>query len=463
MDSFALKIATPSENKLDHSRLLKLSTMAPRPRNMEETGLSRNYLEELVIKHLYDAGVVGTAEISKRTALAGPVIEEVLTLLREDARVEIRGSSADTGALRYAITDRGRLLALEALNRSGYLGVAPVPLKEYVKIVNAQSVYDNTVTRDQMHAAFSDIVMEESLLDEVGAAMNSGRATFVYGPAGSGKTYTCQRLARIMGEPVLIPYAVAVDDSTIQLFDPVIHQPKEDGKSSSGLLLEQGYDPRFQLCERPAVITGGELTLDMLEISFDRTTGLQQAPLQMKAMNGIYMIDDLGRQKVDVADLFNRWIVPLEVKQDYLTLASGKRFPIPFDVTLIFSTNLDPSELADDAFLRRIGHKIQFTYLTHDQYETIWKMICNERGIQFDPDLLRFTQSMHEAKKVRMLPCHPRDLLGMALDQFKYLGTQDNRISVEMMTTAWNNYFVNHDGYWNKRSTDAANARAPKD
>ena len=441
MDAFALQSVTEES---ENSPSANHSTLAARPRDIEETGLSQNFLEDLIIKHLYDGGVMTVQEISPRTALAGPVTEEILGLLREDARIEIRGNTSGSGVLRYALTDRGRLSAIEALNRSGYLGPAPVPLSKYVEVVHAQTVYNNLITREQMHAAFHDVVMRDELLDEVGAAMNSGRAIFVYGPAGSGKTFVCQRLARVIGEPILIPYAVAIDDTAVTLFDPVIHQPVSSSESSSGLLLERGHDPRFKLCQRPAVITGGELTLEMLEVSYDPGTGLHQAPLQMKAMNGIYMIDDLGRQRVDTVDLFNRWIVPMESKQDYLGLASGKRFPVPFDVALIFSTNLNPKDLADDAFLRRIGHKIQFTYLQNYEYEIIWKLVCKEREIEFNADILRYTQSLHQSRKVSMLPCHPRDLLGMALDQAKY--SQGNcRIDEEMMLKAWTNYFVSMD------------------
>lgn len=440
MDALALHTV----NIVPETATDRYAALAPRPRDIKETGLSQNFLEDLLLKHLYDAGVMAVKELSARTALAGPVVDQILLLLRQDARIEVRGATLEKSGLRYALTDRGRACAIESLQRSGYLGPAPVPLKKYVDLVKAQTVLNNCITRDQMHAAFNDVVMRESLLDEVGAAMNSGRAIFVYGPAGSGKTFICQRLARVIGDPVLIPSAIAVDDTPVILFDPVIHQAVESDAAGAGHLLEEGFDPRFRLCHRPAVITGGELTMEMLEVRYDPGSRIHQAPLQMKAMNGIYMIDDLGRQRVDTVDLFNRWIVPMESKQDYLGLASGKRFPVPFDVALIFSTNLNPKDLADDAFLRRIGHKIQFSYLQPEQYGTIWKMVCRDRGIVFDPEILAFTQSLHQSRKIAMLPCHPRDLLGMALDQARYR-YGNTTITTEMMQIAWNNYFVNLD------------------
>jgi hypothetical protein len=406
--------------------------------------LCRSVLEELLAKHLYDAGVLDLHELVKRTALAGPVVEEVMALLRGNQYVEVRGKSELSVGLRYALTDRGRLLAVEALARNGYLGPAPISLDQYAALIHAQSVHAHQITREQMHSAFSDIVLRDSLLDELGPAVHSGRPIFVYGPPGTGKTYIGQRLARLLGEPVLIPHAIAVDEATVQIFDPIVHQPI-DASDSPSVMLQQGFDPRLVLCQRPAIVTGGELTLDMLEVRYSKETRIHQAPLQLKATNGIYLIDDLGRQRVAPVDLFNRWIVPLENRRDYLSLGSGKRFPVPFDVVLVFSTNLNPTDLADDAFLRRIGHKIHFGPLSVQDYGAIWKQVCAERGIRFDTDLLLFVlEELHARYQTPLLPCHPRDLIGMALDQARYEGGE-TQVTAQMLATAWKNYFVDLD------------------
>ena len=438
MDLFAApQFAEPP----DELRLRRLTELAPRPRSVSETGLSESFLYELVAKHMYDGGIMDVRELGLRAALAGPVIEEILNLLRRDGHVEVRGSNSG-GLLRYALTDRGRVLALEALAKSGYLGRAPVPLEAYVKLVRAQSVHRHRITRNDMQRAYEDVVATDTLLDELGSALHSARAIFVYGPPGSGKTYMCQRLARVLGDSVLIPHAVCVGNTPVQVFDPLIHHSVVDMDSTLGHRLEDGVDPRFLIAERPAVVTGGELTLGMLEISYDPSTRIHVAPLQMKAINGVYMIDDLGRQRVAPVDLFNRWIVPLENGQDYLTLASGKRFPVPFDIILVFSTNLNPHDLADDAFLRRIGHKIRFDYLDPEHYSRIWQQVCKERDIPFDAAVLRYAlDELHRKREVPLLACQPRDLLGMALDQARYL-RDDNRVTVRMLETAWRNYFV---------------------
>lgn len=225
----------------------------------------------------------------------------------------------------------------------------------------------------------------------------------------------------------------------MRLFDPIVHRPSPEQHGASHKVTT-GFDPRFVLCSRPAVITGGELTMDMLEVGYDPAVRQHQAPLQLKAANGVYVIDDLGRQRAATVDLFNRWIVPLETRLDYLSLASGKRFPVPFDVVLVFATNLDPQRLADDAFLRRIGHKIPFGALNRGEYETIWQGVCGDRSIAFDAEVLRFALGLHERQGVPLLACHPLDLLGMALDHAWYLG--QTSVTRELIEMAWNNYFV---------------------
>jgi predicted ATPase with chaperone activity len=293
-----------------------------------------------------------------------------------------------------------------------------------------------------MEAAFSDVVLKEHLLDQLGPALHSGRPIFLYGPPGAGKTYVAKMLSRLMNDDVLIPYAIAQGEQIVQFFDPVYHQRVDADGGTAGVMLEQGYDTRFIRCKRPVAITGGELTLDMLEMAYDPSTRQYQAPLQLKANNGLYMIDDLGRQRADVTDLLNRWIVPMEESQDYLSLRSGEHFSIPFDVVLIFSTNLDPLQLADEAFLRRLGYKIRFDYLNAGEFDRIWAQVCAQRGIEVDASILQFVKDeLYGRCATPMLPCHPRDLIGLALDQACYQG-RDAVMTVEDIKSAWNSYFV---------------------
>lgn len=443
MDQVALHIQAP---RREGSSAPHTTGLAPRPQNQAQIGLSENLLIGLVAKHLYDGGVMSLARLALRIALAGFILEDILHFMRRQALVEIKGPSDEASGSRYSLTDRGRAFAREELAKSGYIGPAPVPIEQYTQVVRAQSVYQHRVTRVRMRHAFADVTLRESLLDQLGPALHSGRAIFIYGPTGTGKTYVGRRLARLLGDDILVPHAIAIGESIIQVFDPLIHKRVAGAESGMSLLLTQGHDPRFVLCRRPAVMTGGELTLDMLEVSYEPATRQYQAPLQLKANNGLYMIDDLGRQRVGTAELFNRWIVPMEMRQDYLSLISGKRFPVPFDVILIFSTNLGPTELADAAFLRRLGRKIRFGHLCPDEYTAIWRQVCEERDIPFDPELLAYVlDELHGKRGVPLLPCHPREILSLALDEANYLDGQ-NEITTDMLRRAWRNYFVGPAG-----------------
>jgi len=416
--------------------------IAPRPRTIEETGLSIQFLADLLVKHLNDGGVLNIRQLAERCTLAGTVIEGVLDFLRKEGYVEVRGQEEITGVLRYALTDRGRTSAQDALLRSGYIGPAPVPLDDYIRVVEAHSVHNVVVSREAMIQQFANIVIRDEKLNQLGPALHSGRAIFIYGPAGTGKTYITQRLISLLPDDVLIPYAVSINETVVQLFDPQIHKVCGDTDKMPNHMLGQGHDPRFVRCYRPVIVSGGELTLDMLELNYNSVTKEYQAPLQMKANNGIFIIDDLGRQRVAPVDLLNRWIVPMEEKKDYLSFGAGCQFSIPFNNVLVFSTNINPLELADEAFLRRIGYKIHFDYLSADEYQRIWQQECEKAGIDFDEDVFNFLiQELHYKNQVPLLPCHPRDLLNIALNMGAYLG-QPNSVTIERISDAWNTYFV---------------------
>jgi hypothetical protein len=438
MDAGNVQTAAPTT---DASVVDKLAELAPRPSTLAETGLSDHFTYELIAKHLYSAGVLTLHELSQRIALAGSVLEEVLGFLRQDAYIEVRGAKEGKSGLRYALTDRGRALALDSLIKSGYTGPAPVPLKEYERVTRAQSVHNRIVSRSLMQVKFANVILQHDLLDQIGPAVHSGRAIFIYGPPGVGKTYICSKLATLFDDDILVPHAISLGDTVIQVFDPVYHHKVAEHADTNRVLLE-GHDPRYVRCRRPGVMTGGELTLDMLELSYDADSKQYQAPLQLKANNGVFMIDDLGRQRVAPADLLNRWIVPMENRRDFMYLGSGLHFPVPFEVVLIFSTNMNPLELADEAFLRRIGHKVRFDTLNENEFEGIWRQVCEERGIAFNKEILDYLLTEHYAKEQRpMLPCHPRDLIGLAMDMIHYKD-ENEEITPETLKSAWQSYFV---------------------
>ncbi|MDH3512841.1 MAG: AAA family ATPase [Gammaproteobacteria bacterium] len=435
-----------TDHEWDQISLLRTAKLAPRPTRLADTGLSQTFMADLIAKHLFDRGTLSLGELSSVLAITGSIIEGVLNFMRTEARVEIRPGQASSGGLAYTLTERGRVAALDAMMRSGYLGPCPVPIRHYAQIARAQTIHNRTVTHDAMRHAFEDVVLDDEMLDRLGPALNSGRAMFLYGEAGTGKTYISQRLARLFKQPVLIPHAVAIDDTVVQLFDPLVHKRLRQKPTSDNLKLEKGHDARFIVCERPVVITGGELTTEMLEVHYEPSTRLYEAPLQLKANNGLFIIDDMGRQKAPPAAIFNRWIIPMEEKRDYLTLGSGRHFTVPFDVVLVFSTNIHPLELADEAFLRRIGYKIEFRSLTPEQYEHIWCDACASFNVAYEPHVLHFViNELHTKRRVALLPCHPRDLLGMAVDHAAYEDSPNN-INIEHLQWAWDNYFVSIDG-----------------
>lgn len=418
--------------------------LAPQPRTISETGLADNFLGDLVCKHLHDAGVLDMSRLVERLALTGAVLEEILAFLRKDGRIEVLGQTGGQ-ALRYGLTERGRSAARDALSRSGYIGAAPYPVSVYRSLLKVQTIHHGRITSRDMHGAFGNVVLADSMLDQLGVAVNSGRAIMIYGPAGTGKTYVSSRLIRLFADAIWVPYAITINDAVIEIFDPQIHQRLDDVEQQNSLLLNEGIDRRLVCCKRPIVITGGELSMEQLDVRYDPFTRQYQAPLQLKASNGLFIIDDMGRQRVAPAELLNRWIVPMEAKRDFLNLGGGRHCELPFDLILVFSTNLNPLELADEAFLRRIGYKLQFGYLLPDDYERIWRQETERLGVPFDPLLLRYVlKELYETENMPLVPCHPRDLLSMALDRQRYLGGS-GPLSPQELEWAWHSYFVQLD------------------
>jgi len=353
----------------------------------------------------------------------------------------VLGQSAGSNALRFGLTDRGRASARDALARSGYIGVAPYPIERYRELVRAQTVHHASVNAVRMRQAFSDVVLHEQLIDQLGASLNSGRAIMIYGPAGTGKTYISSRLIRLFDEHVWVPAAISINEVVIEVFDPQLHQ-RVDEDARPSVRLDQGHDRRLLRCRRPVVITGGELTLDQLDVRYDPFTRQYSAPLQLKASNGMFIIDDLGRQRMAPAELLNRWIVPMDhlARHAWRTL----QFRPDTDVALLNAMihTLLAEGLADEAFLRDRAAEVRFDYLTRDEYEQIWRQELEKLGIPFDSLLLRYViEGLHQPENVPLLPCHPRDLLGMAVDRKRYLG-REGAITPQDLEWAWRNYFV---------------------
>jgi predicted ATPase with chaperone activity len=368
--------------------------------------------------------------------------------LKEEEYVDITG--ADGGfferSFQYIVTARGRNKVHEVLNRGQYAGPAPVPFDAYIDAVNRHSVGSMVIDQSMLREAFSDLVLNPNVLDQIGPAANSARSLFLYGPPGNGKTTIAEGLARTLQGNVLIPYAIEVDGQIIKVFDPLNHHPvpppPQITTDDSLSPLQPRTDNRWVMCKRPIVVVGGELLLQQLELIFDPVAKVYEAPYQMKANGGIFLIDDFGRQHCRPHDLLNRWIVPLERKQDYLALQTGKKLQVPFDVLIVFSTNLDPKQLVDDAFLRRIRHKIEIPNPSPNEFREIFRRVCQGKGIPYSDDGLRYLLQEHYLKVNRELRgCHPRDICEQVLDEAKYRSIAPD-LSKELIDRACAAYFV---------------------
>ena len=433
--------SNPAEKVLELDFDKKLLNLAPRPSTLTDTGLSTSLLLDLLVKQLQVGGVYTLRELAEELALSGGIVQELLEQAKGLSWVENRQSSAD-GQMRYALSHLGDMQAEKAFLKNGYLGSAPVPLAQYLKVAKIQSSRSAPISKPELDKAFNELTFPAELLERIGPALNSTKPILIYGNPGTGKSYFCRHLNLVFGDQVLIPYALEVNNEIIQIFDPEIHQTTYQSNSSELLKLTSSFDQRWQLCRRPLIVTGGELTLDMLEVGFDHNSRTYQAPLQLKANNGILLLDDLGRQKVTPKALFNRWIVPLEERRDFLSLQSGQHFEVPFELLLLFSTNLSPKELIDEAFLRRLGYKIPFTGLNKEQFKAIWDLECAANGLacedmQFD----YLVEQLLLVNKKEFLPCYPRDLLAIIHDQIVFKNLKPE-IDQALLDFAWQSYFV---------------------
>lgn len=417
-----------------------LQSLVKQPNTLKNTGLDEELLIDLVLKHLYDGSILDLLQLTQRLKLAGSIVENIILKLRKDARIYVN-SHQETNSLRFQLTDLGRSDAVNALLRSGYLGPAPITLEHYTQIIAAQSVFDLTLTRKELVNAMTGVVIDNVLYEQLGPAIHSGRPILIYGRAGTGKTFVCKHLAKLLGDNIYLPYAISVGREIVQYYDPLIHQEITLNTSENSLAFAGKTDPRLLLCQRPVAISGGELTMDKLELTYDPVARTSQAPIQMKANNGMYIIDDLGRQKMPPINLLNRWIVPMEERTDYLSLPTGQQFPVPFNTVLIFSTNIHPLDLADEAFLRRLGYKIHFKPIDESKYKQIWFNIVNERKLLEEKGILDFLFSLYKQKNRVLLPCHPRDLIGLALDMAAFKNNKGH-LTLENIKLAWHTYFI---------------------
>lgn len=412
------------------------------PKSVEETGLSQTFLIELIAKAMYQRGLTRLVELSQTLALPGAVVDSLCQFMRREAMIEITRRGENEADLSFELTLGGRARAGDWLARNQYVGPAPVPLEAYVNRVQAQSASTLRVTVQQVRDSFADLVVPFDLQDQVGIAVNSGRPMLLYGPAGSGKTYLAERMQRLLTGSIAVPHAISVHGEVIRVFDEHWHKPVPPAERPyDGIDSRARPDARWTLCHRPCVMSGGELTLEMLDLSFDARAGYYEAPPHFKANNGLFIVDDLGRQVVTPRTLMNRWIVPMERGVDYLMLRSGGKFGIPFNMVLAFCSNLSPQDLEDAAFLRRMGQKVPVGPLSRTDYRRVFDAVCVARGVA--PDDLAFAQLMalHQQDGQRpLLACYPRDLINLATSRATYLGVEP-ALAGDLLDWAWHVYF----------------------
>lgn len=421
-----------------------LEKSIPEPQSIEETELSMGFLADLVLKLVYYKSDATSAEIGEALALPFVgVLDKVLEFVKHEELVEISGSRGlGERGYQWTITGRGSERAVQALDRDHYLGPAPVPLPRYNEMVRRQSLGDLKVGPSEVRQALSHLVLNGDMVNRLGPAVNSGRSLFLYGPPGNGKTVIAKSIIRMMGGFVYVPHAVIVDGQIIRVFDEVNHKRVAEPGRREGGTGALRTDPRWVKIYRPEIIVGGELTMPSLGLTYDPIAKTYEAPLQMKANNGLFVIDDFGRQALRPQDLLNRWIVPLELRLDFLSLQTGKKIEVPFDELIVFSTNLDPRDLVDDAFLRRIRHKIKVDYPDEKIFYQILQRECVARNMELPVDAFVYLMQKHYIATNRPLrSCHPRDLLDQIYDIATYLSVKPV-LSKQLIDAACESYFA---------------------
>jgi len=414
----------------------------PAPATLAETGLSADQIVQLMMKSLYPGEASGLM-LSNRLRLPYAILEPLIERTRAERLIEVRGATGTgTASYRYALTDVGRDRARQFLDANQYTGPAPVPLETYVKTMHALKAARRYVDRERIRHGFSHLVVGEHVLEQLGPAINAGKAVFLYGPPGNGKTVIAEGMGRALGGYMYVPHALDVDGQTIALFDPINHDSLEGDEDRTSIIATAPRDRRWVRIRRPVVTVGGELTLDMLDLTFNPVSKFYEAPMQLKANGGVFLVDDFGRQRIRPEDLLNRWIVPLESRVDYLTLHTGKKFQVPFDVLIVFATNLDPRSLADEAFLRRIPYKIAIEDPSVEQFTRIFELNCHHRDLRFHQVIVAYLQRRHYRPYGRsMRACHPRDILDQVAALCRYEG-REPVITRKLLDDACDAYFL---------------------
>jgi predicted ATPase with chaperone activity len=413
------------------------------PKSLEDAGLSKDLVTQLILKMLHLSGELPGTELARRLGLPFFAIESILAFIKQQHQCEISGGALGSPTYRYRITDVGRSRAMLFMEHNHYVGYAPVPLAQYCEyMATFKQSARQKVGRESVRQAFSHLVIGERVLDQLGPAINGGHSMFVYGPPGNGKTVISQAIHNLLDGDIYIPHALEVEGSIIRFFDPVNHEPIPEPDADDGFGLTMGPDRRWIRCRRPMVMVGGELSLSQLELSYSSTMGFYRAPVQAVANGGVLVIDDFGRQTCSPRDLLNRWIVPLESRVDFLTLQTGQKFDFPFMTLVVFATNVKPQELVDEAFLRRIQYKIFAEPPTRDEFLQIFEDCCRSKRIEYRREVIEhLLVTYYRPRQIPLRGCHPRDLINQAISLAEYYG-KPAELTAEVLEAACASYFV---------------------
>ncbi len=419
----------------------------PVPETLADTGLAPSLVQQLILKKMYSKGDMLGRELSETLGLKFSLIEGILDLFKQQRFIEAKKSlGMGNSTVSFALTDTGRNQARECLESNQYTGLAPVPLNQYTSVVRNQRRAEGWLTPEDLRQAYSRMVMTPRILAQIGPAVSSGNSFLIYGQPGNGKTFLAEALMNIDDSCVYVPYALDCQGTIVQVFDPLYHQPVQDAAEVSVFTTGPQYDRRWIKCRRPFIVTGGELTLEMLDLSYNATSKIYDAPYQLKANNGIYLIDDFGRQQCTPTEILNRWIVPMERRVDYLKFNSGGKITVPFEAFLIFSTNQNPEQLGDEAFLRRIQYKMLLRSPDEHEFTTIFQRFCESKSLRHQDGLIaRFIDKHYREVGRPFRRCHPRDVLSHAIDliHFEKLPFE---LTDDLMDRAFESCFLEETG-----------------
>jgi len=415
------------------------------PSSPDELDISKSVIEGIILRAMQANMSMVAGDIAKTLGLNFyNIVEPILSILRDAHLIEVTRGDLQPISYVYGITDAGFERANQYLAQTTYIGPAPVSLHSYVEWIKRQSMKNITVNAEKLFAAFEGLVFDQDVIDDIGPAVNSGKSIFIYGPPGNGKSSVCERIVQSFGDAIFIPYVIEVKGQIIKLYDEHNHVPAPQATGHHDPRLQKDFDQRFILIQRPVIIVGGELTMETLDLIWSEESRMYEAPFQMKANGGAFMIDDFGRQRVEPKVLLNRWIVPLEKRVDFLTLHTGTKIEIPFDQLIVFSTNLDPKELVDDAFLRRIRYKIPVNDPSEEGFRKIWEIVCKIRKVPHEEDLLTYFIETHlKAKNRPFRGCAPRDIIDNILDICRYREIKPVIMTRGLLDEAAGTYFVN--------------------